>query len=527
MIDEINAFLEHFVPQAAANEKEFNQASWELQTVGNEEAAKKKTECEIQYFSLFKDSKAYHRIKEWEKNDQLKDPELKRQLTLLLLEFKKNSIPQDIQHAIANKESEIELCYANFRPELEGKSVSENEIREILKQELDPEKRERAWTASKLIGEVLAPQILELVILRNQAAQSIGYNDFFQMQLELQEVDEDWLFNILDELHSRSEAAYDALINEIETHQSLRFNVDRKQLGPWAWNEPFGQENPIDITELDELMKNVDICQFGLEWYRHLGFDVEPILEQSDLWERAGKNQHAFCVNMDRQSDIRILTNIKNTIKWMETFLHELGHAIYEDSYDHALPWLLRKPPHMATTEAMALIAGRQAYSPGTLTHLGFSENHPLVKKAKASLKRSQLIFSRWVLVMTHFERELYRNPHQDLNKLWWELVQKYQKITPPADRDGKNDWASKFHIGLAPVYYYSYLLGEMLASSLEEKLLKETGSPYLNSPEAGNLLKDHFFSPGCFLKWDDLIIKVTGEPLTPDAWIRQFAQTN
>ena len=42
----------------------------------------------------------------------------------------------------------------------------------------------------------------------------------------------------------------------------------------------------------------------------------------------------------------------------------------YELGFDETLPWLLREPPHMITTEAMALIAGRQAYRTTPLTQM-------------------------------------------------------------------------------------------------------------------------------------------------------------
>ena len=126
---------------------------------------------------------------------------------------------------------------------------------------------------------------------------------------------------------------------------------------------------------------------------------------------------------------------------------------------------------------------------------------------------------------MTYFERELYKNPNQDLNKLWWGLVSKYQKITPPKNREGKNDWAAKYHIGLAPVYYYSYLLGEVFASSMEESILKLTGSKDLDSEGAGKFLQEKLFSPGNSKNWSELIEHVVGKPLAPDAWLRQFAK--
>ena len=240
-------------------------------------------------------------------------------------------------------------------------------------------------------------------------------------------------------------------------------------LGPWAWGDPFCQEDPLDCQELDSLVEGIDIPAVSRAFYHKMGIEVHPILERSDMYEREGKNQHAFCINIDRNGDVRTLNNVKNSIKWLETVLHELGHAIYDVGYDPELPWLLKEPPHMITTEAMALIAGRQAYRFESLKHLiNAPKKEHLMKKADMSLKRRQLIFSRWVLVMTAFERELYSDPSQDLNTLWWSLVEKYQKITPPQGRQGKNDWAAKYHIGLAPVYYFSYLLERCLPRRLK-----------------------------------------------------------
>ena len=247
------------------------------------------------------------------------------------------------------------------------------------------------------------------------------------------------------------------------------------------------------------------------------------------MFERPGKNQHAFCINIDRQKDVRTLNNVQNSIKWLETLLHELGHAIYELGYDPKLPWLLRDPPHISTTEAMALIAGRQAFRYDALCGLVGHAPHKesLMRKADESLKRRQLIFSRWVLVMTFFESELYRDPYQDLNRLWWECVEKYQKIQKPTGREHKQDWAAKYHIGLAPVYYFGYLLGEMLASALEESILEKTGSRNLDTSGAGQFLQQKLFSPGNRLRWDLLLGEVLGKPLTPDPWIGQFANTD
>jgi len=45
---------------------------------------------------------------------------------------------------------------------------------------------------------------------------------------------------------------------------------------------------------------------------------------------------------------------------------------------------------------------------------------------------------------MTEFERKLYENPDQDLNNLWWSIVEKYQHIKKPANWNNP-DWAAKY----------------------------------------------------------------------------------
>jgi len=515
------SFLQDFVPELEKKSRRLNQVLWIMETTGSKDAAGLKADLDTEYRLLFNDESIYQKLLEWEKNPP-ESPELKRQLKILLFSFKENMCPKEILKKIASKEAEVGLAYACFRPKLDGKEISENELREKMKSEEDPSKRKEIWEVSKDIGKELAKPILELVNLRNEGAKALGYSDYFQMQLGLQEVDGKWLMDTLDELATKSDAAYSKVAEKIESELSERFHVSREELGPWAWSEPFCQEDPLDSKVLDDLVKDVDILKSSHSFFHEMGFDVNPILDRSDMYEREGKNQHAFCINIDRRDDIRTLNNVKPSIKWYETVLHELGHAVYEVGFDDKLPWLLRAPPHMIPTEAMALICGRQAYKKHFLENVVKDQN--LMDKAEESLKRRQLIFSRWVLVMTHFEAELYRDPTQDLNKLWWDLVQRFQKVKAPKNREGAMDWAAKYHIGLAPVYYFSYLLGEMFASGIQKNIEEKTGKEILNQKEVGEYLRTKLFAPGALLSWDKLIEHTLDEPLSPNAWLEEFA---
>jgi peptidyl-dipeptidase A len=142
-----------------------------------------------------------------------------------------------------------------------------------------------------------------------------------------------------------------------------------------------------------------------------------------------------------------------------------------------------------------------------------------------------QLIFARWVLVMYNFEKQLYANPDQDLNYLWWEMVEQYQFVRKPKDRVAP-DWAAKIHFAIAPCYYHNYMLGELLASQLHHhlvhkvlKLKTDEGVSYVGQRKVGEFLRKKIFEPGTVYRWNDMIERATGEPLTPKYFITQFVK--
>jgi peptidyl-dipeptidase A len=79
-------------------------------------------------------------------------------------------------------------------------------------------------------------------------------------------------------------------------------------------------------------------------------------------------------------------------------------------------------------TEAIAIFFQRFAIQPEWLDDV---MNVQLLNKEKEDSRYlfnlDQLIFSRWSQVMFRFEKSLYADPDQDLNELWWNLVEKYQ----------------------------------------------------------------------------------------------------
>jgi peptidyl-dipeptidase A len=102
-------------------------------------------------------------------------------------------------------------------------------------------------------------------------------------------------------------------------------------------------------------------------------------------------------------------------------------------------------------------------------------------------LRTGRLVFARWCLVVIRFEQALYADPGRDLVGAWWNLVSSLQGLRRPPGRTAP-DWASKIHLAVAPVYYQSYLLGELLASQLDRAVRGHAGG-FIGRRDAGAFL--------------------------------------
>jgi peptidyl-dipeptidase A len=141
---------------------------------------------------------------------------------------------------------------------------------------------------------------------------------------------------------------------------------------------------------------------------------------------------------------VRVLVNVRPDSYWMDTMLHEFGHAVYDRYINHNLPYFLRTVAHTCTTEAIALMMGSLVDDPVWLSTVAGVPEADLNEVREHIIWRERadkLVFTRWALVMFNFERELYADPDRDdLNSLWWDLVEQLQLVKRPPGRD-EPDW--------------------------------------------------------------------------------------
>ena len=533
MKKEFQAFLEQKIPQIESIEKETNLAYWTASISGEAEDFERYSELDLQYKTLFTDTAEFNQLKKFQESGKITDPLLARQLTLLINAYTEHQIDSTLLKQITQLESQVENKFSVFRGSIDGKPVSNNEILDILKDESDSRKRQQAWEASKMVGAEIAEDLLELVRLRNQAAKKLGFENYYQMSLILTEQSEENLLEIFDKLKALTDEPFRKLKSELDAELARRCQIVPAMLRPWHYHDPFFQEAPMVFeVDLDQYYADTDVLELAKSFYAGIGLPVDSILARSDLYEKEGKNPHAYCTHIDRSGDVRVLMNLKNNVAWMETTLHELGHGVYDRYLDFELPFMLREPAHSFTTEAIAMFFGRLARNANWMQatlDLPDTEVTEISGTVKKALRLQQLIFVRWCQVMLRFERELYLNPDQNLNKVWWDLVEEYQYVTRPANRN-QPDWAAKIHFTIAPVYYHNYMLGELMASQVHEHLVSEilklkndAGVSYVGKPEVGDYLRKNIFEAGARYNWNTMLERATGEPLNPEYFVKQF----
>jgi len=533
--DDNDARAREFVREYEADvrplEIEVNRYWWAANISGKDEDFRLKEEAETKWNLRLADPQTFARLKSIH-DGKIDDSILRREIHVLYLAYLSKQVDPKLLKDILALENSSQKKFNIYRPDVNGKKLTDNEVREILRDSTDSAQRQAVWESSKAVGKQVEGDLKKLVKLRNEAARKLGFKDFFVMQLEFGEQSPQQVEKLFDELDALTRKPFHEAKAEIDAALARQCGIETSQLRPWHYQDPFFQESPKIFNKGGEkVYKGLDTVKLSKEFYGGIGLPVDDVLASSDLYEKPGKCPHAFCQDMDREGDVRVLANVVPGEEWLSTMIHELGHAVYSKNLPRTLPYALRDAAHPLTTEGIAMMFERFPGNTKWLAALGVEVPDPAAFEAAAAKSRRcrLLIFSRWCQVIFRFEKELYADPDQDLNRLWWDLAEKYQEIKRPEGRN-EPDYASKIHIVIAPVYYHNYLLGELFAAQVHRTIARDVlkipdpkTAIYVGNKSAGEYLREKIFAPGRKMTWNELTRYATGEELNPKAFVAEI----
>ena len=228
--------------------------------------------------------------------------------------------------------------------------------------------------------------------------------------------------------------------------------------------------------------------------------------------------------------------NVVPNFYWFESAHHELGHVYYYRAYSHpGVPHVLREGANRAFHEALGDLISIAARQEPYLREIGLLQPDQHIDKDHYLLGEAldnAVVFLPWSAgVLTQFEYELYEKelPIDRFNRRWWELVEQYQGVVPPAPRGEEYcDACTKTHIVDDAAQYYDYAVASLVKYQLHDHIARKVLSQdphncnYFGRKAVGSWLLD-IMRPGATRDWRALLKEKTGEELSSRAMIEYF----
>lgn len=526
ILDLIEAHLEVLLPL----EKEVNDARWKSGLHGRPVDAARLVDRQRKLEELFADRESYARILTYDEGGLTETETTRRQLRLLRLAYASCQLPKAGLERIAEEEAELRRTIDGFRVPWNGEELTLEDVNDWYYAVSDNDDRYRLWEGANVLAERIGPAILRLVGIRNRAARELDYPDYYRMSLDLQELSEPRLFLTIEELVRKTMPAWQELKDEMDDELSDYYDLPPSQLRPWHYTDTFfDPDGSPPIIDVDKFYSRKDPTKIAASFFEGIGMDVGDIIRRSDLGPREGKDPSSRCIHMDRTGrDIRVSVAGPTPEERMRRILHWIAVAAGHKFLDPNLPPILRRPAHPLISSAVGRIFGGMSRAPDFLREL-VGAHKPTVAKGVPLLnlqrRRDMLIRSRWVPVMVHFEKALYENPGQDLNRTWWDLVHYYLGIEPPENRAGRHDWAIHLDFALRPGQCHEGLMSELIASQLRATMREKCGESIVGNTAIGPLLTKGLFRPGSTRNWIDTLEAVTGDRLKTTFFLDEYLE--
>lgn len=452
-----------------AKDVETNKAYWDYITNNTQENQDKFEHARDSYEAFFQDEKLYEKFKNLKENTKIKNQDLRQNLNEVLENFEmyNSSEPQEADDdyaKVANIEKKVQLKANKFE---------------------NPE--------GVAYRDYISKDIVKLVKARNDYAKKNGFANFYEMKLAEQGKDSKQIDVMFEKITNAT--------NEVEKNQK---SISKET------------ENLIS-SRLDK-SNILGICS---DVYKQMGWNImEMPIKEFDLFPRKNKINSRQTNSIDPNKDVRVLADLdteKRPLFSISTLMHELGHAVHYSSFGEKLPYNQKEIASETLDEGVALLMGGLMEKEGTLAKV-----LELPEKSAKEINEASLFNKadkiRSYIQVDRFEKAMYENPEQDLNKLWQDCGKKY------SNKNYSNlEWTDIDHFIHSPVYYHYYAEGEVVAEQLYNVVSKNGTVKLTESKNTAKFFNNKIFKYGASKTEEELLKQATGKTLDVDAYCKQF----
>jgi peptidase M3-like protein len=395
---------------------------------------------------------------------------------------------------------------ANFRYRVGEKRLSRAELSNEAASNPDRGIREQAWKARAQIAPVNSERIRQAINLRNELALRYSDTIFSIFMLRRKGAESQKIFTWFDQLRQETDSEYRALLEQ--TRHELRLD----KIEPWDLEYYFS-------TLTNDFEKSQFVPAQGWLRTRHLAANLGYNLDRLPVQLRVadlGFDGAAYPIQYGKE--IKILANRLTGIRFYDRLLHSTGHALHYSMMD-APSFLLRADCPEPFDEGLAEFFNTLLYRPEiSFSLFGLNPEQAAILEKRYRLK---LLYDlREKMADSLFEFEAYADPSQDLAALYNRIHAQYLGVDP----HDVPVWAYNPMYGSDPIYLQSFVLAHMVARQIQHTLDERFGPRW--GADAGEFLKQKFYSRGAEQSLDEIMQSGTGKPLDPQFLIDYLRDT-
>ncbi|TPW16835.1 MAG: Uncharacterized protein FD129_600 [bacterium] len=370
---------------------------------------------------------------------------------------------------------ELDARISAFEPWAGDQPVSRARVAELLRTEPDRSQREAAWFASLPLAASLETDLQRLMSQRNHRARALGFDDYPEMALPMDESSKLTFLTLGDEIEPLTRPTFEEML------AWMRGQNGGATLEPWDIDYYLARlEPPVESFSGDDTERRL------MDLTGSLGLDPA---ELGIVRHDAGAGS-ARTIVVSAPDDIHCFLTRRDGAPALQENLAAWGRALHAAHRPAAVTWTSG-----GFNEAMAWL----------MVELGGRSAADATWRSWCSVWAV-----RRTLASSLFELLAYESPEADLHGLWCEIHEHYLGFP----RHPERLWAVGEGYVSSPLSGANLLVGRLIGAQLAETLVGKAGADRTTSLRA-------IWESDARETTEELVLRLTGRIPDPDAWVR------
>eukprot|EP00195_Chlamydomonas_chlamydogama_P009741 CAMPEP_0202900574 /NCGR_PEP_ID=MMETSP1392-20130828/11915_1 /ASSEMBLY_ACC=CAM_ASM_000868 /TAXON_ID=225041 /ORGANISM="Chlamydomonas chlamydogama, Strain SAG 11-48b" /LENGTH=623 /DNA_ID=CAMNT_0049586991 /DNA_START=175 /DNA_END=2046 /DNA_ORIENTATION=- len=444
-----------------------------------------------------------------------------------------------LEAELAAARNEMALGYKDPKAGGEFKKASSVQLANTMRVNDDEATRKACYEGMRGIGPFVAERFLEIVRCRNKLARSLGYEDFYDYKVTAAEgFGKRRLFEIMDDLEAKTRPIMAA------ARKALAEDKGPAALEPYNLSYALAGDTE---KALDPYFPFEDAVDVWARTFAALGIKYNDATMTLDLCDREKKYSNGFChwpqvawrrfdgswvPSRTNFTSLATPSQVGSGRTALVTLLHEGGHAAHFANIDQHSPFFgqERAPFSVAMAENQSMFLDSLAHDAAWLGRYarnreGAAIPWHLIEAHNKATHPYEVMALRRMIAVPYFEKALYELPEEQLS------VERLLALADQIEVEVQGGLSPRPLLSVphiladeASCYYHGYVLAEMSVHHTRQHFLSQYGH-IVDNPRVGADLTESYWRPGNSEMFLDVVEKLTGKPLSADAWVSKLKQ--